>query len=121
MARFKKRRTTTLLAGIRADEAAFIAFPCACSRRSVASDESWMHSPSHEAGQTHPFVLPLRGQRRLKVLTLADRGLRGFDSLLLPVELRHVNHTASTNRVDSKCRIFHEPYNQTSHGRPHPH
>ena len=99
VARFKKRRTTTLLAGIRADEAAFIAFPCACSRRSVASDESWMHSPGHEAGQTHPFVLPLRGQRRLKVLALADRGLRGFDSLLLPVELRHVNHTASTNKL----------------------
>ena len=64
----------------------------------MASDESWMHAPGHEAGQTHPFVLPLRGQRRLKVLALADQGLRGFDSLLLPVELRHVNHTASTNK-----------------------
>jgi FtsZ-binding cell division protein ZapB len=58
-----------------------------------------MHSPGHEAGRAHPFVLPLRGQRRLKVLALADRGLRGFDSLLLPVELRHVNHTASTNKL----------------------
>jgi hypothetical protein len=36
----KKGRTFTLLAGIRADEATFTAFPCACSRRSVASDES---------------------------------------------------------------------------------
>jgi len=65
--RFKKRRTTTLLAGIRADETTFIAFPCACSRRSVASDESGI---IHEAKKlkNHPFVLPLRGQRRLKVL-----------------------------------------------------
>jgi len=65
------RRTTTLLAGIRADETTFIAFPCACSRRSVASDESGI---IHEAKKlkNHPFVLPLRGQRRLKVLALAD-------------------------------------------------
>ena len=33
-------RTITLLAGIRADEATFIAFPSPCSGVSVASDES---------------------------------------------------------------------------------
>ncbi len=33
-------RAITLLAGIRADGATFIAFPCACSRHSVAADES---------------------------------------------------------------------------------
>jgi hypothetical protein len=43
-----------------------------------------------------PSVLPLRGQRRLKILP----GLADFP--LLPVELRHVNHTASTNSQDSK-------------------
>jgi hypothetical protein len=36
----KKGRTFTLLAGIRADEATFIAFPSACSGHSVAIDES---------------------------------------------------------------------------------
>ena len=30
---------------------------------------------------------------------------------LLPVELRHVNHTASTNVVDSKARANTNPYN----------
>jgi len=34
-----KERTITLLAGIRANETAFIAFPSACSRHSVAIDE----------------------------------------------------------------------------------
>jgi hypothetical protein len=36
--------------------------------------------------------LPLRGQRRL--------GLPIWLALLLPVELRHVNHVASTNDTD---------------------
>jgi len=39
----------------------------------------------------HSSVLPLRGQRRFKVMAKAD------NFLLLPVELRHVNHTTSTN------------------------
>ena len=34
-----KERTIALLAGIRADETVFIAFPSACSRHSVAIDE----------------------------------------------------------------------------------
>ena len=59
-----KERTITLLAGIRADETAFIAFPSACSRHSVAIDEYWMEARKSDL---HPFVLPLRGQRRLKV------------------------------------------------------
>jgi hypothetical protein len=41
----------------------------------------------------------LRGQRRLEDLAPAHHdGVLGLGSLLLPVELRHVNHTASTNR-----------------------
>ena len=52
----------------------------------------------------HSSVLPLRGQRRLKVFALLNPGgpePDGVDSLLLPVELRRVNHTASTNTQDS--------------------
>jgi hypothetical protein len=51
------------------------------------------------AGQSS--VLPLRGQRRLKVSALLNPGWpepNGVNFLLLPVELRHVNHTASTNK-----------------------
>ena len=31
-------------------------------------------------------------------------GMRGVSVLLLPVELQHANHTASTNSADSKSR-----------------
>ena len=48
--------------------------------------------------------LPLRGQRRLA----GSRGVRG---VLLPVELRHANHTASTNDFDSKAAGDTKPYN----------
>jgi uncharacterized protein (TIGR02449 family) len=37
----------------------------------------------------------------------------GF-SLLLPVELRHVNHTASTNGWILRCASFRSPYNGRS-------
>ena len=53
----------------------------------------------------HPSVLPLRGQRRLKLFALQRK------ILLLPVELRHVNHTASTNTKDSTLGSFSKPYN----------
>ena len=46
--------------------------------------------PFDKSGARRPVHLPLRGQRRLG---LAVDGA----TLLLPVELRHVNHTASTN------------------------
>ena len=36
------------------------------------------------------------------------------DFLLLPVELRHVNHTASTNIGDSTCGMVTKPYNLAS-------
>ena len=48
--------------------------------------------------------LPLRGQRKLGVAALSGPnflGPIGVDSPLLPVELQHVNHTASTNGADS--------------------
>jgi len=48
--------------------------------------------------------LPLRGQRRLARAV-------GGESLLLPVELRHVNHTASTNAGHFKSKSVTEPYN----------
>ena len=35
-------------------------------------------------------------------------------SLLLPVELRRVNHTASTNAVILRCPAFRKPYNARS-------
>jgi chromosome segregation ATPase len=35
-------------------------------------------------------------------------------SLLLPVELRRVNHTASTNGVILRCPGFRKPYNEAS-------
>ncbi len=47
--------------------------------------------------------LPLRGQRRL--------GLPGGLTLLLPVELRRVNHTASTNCEDFTFKSLRKPYN----------
>ena len=56
--------------------------------------------------------LPLRGQRRLEALALANRAdpdLAGVDSLLLPVELQHVNHAASTNRQDSTWQTAANP------------
>jgi hypothetical protein len=69
----KKTSANTLLAGIRADGATFIAFPSACSKRSVASDESGMHFYNHWLESA--FVrLPLRGQRRLEVEALSDEG-----------------------------------------------
>ena len=57
-------------------------------------------------------VLPLRGQRRLKGINdprpiqsaLSHEGLP-----LLPVELRRVNHTASTNNPDSTLAQYANP------------
>jgi cell division protein ZapB len=56
--------------------------------------------------------LPLRGQRRLA------RTVWHFDKLsadgsgpLLPVELRHANHTASTNAVHFRLKSVTKPYN----------
>jgi hypothetical protein len=43
----------TLLAGIRADETALIAFPSACSGHSVATDEYWTKAKSDDL---NPFV-----------------------------------------------------------------
>ncbi len=65
-------------------ESTSIAFPSACSKTLSDNDES---------GTLRCVHLPLRGQRRLgSALRL---------TLLLPVELRHANHTASTNALDS--------------------
>ena len=50
--------------------------------------------------------LPLRGQRRLA------SALEGF-SALLPVELRHANHTASTNAFDFTRDADTKPYNRS--------
>jgi hypothetical protein len=53
----RRRRTTTLLAGIRAGGTTPAAFPGACS-----SGAQWL---SDKSGTRRPVHLPLRGQRRL--------------------------------------------------------
>ena len=88
-----RKRATTLLAGIRADGTTPIAFPSACSGHSVAVMGA-KSKPRYERRFVH---LPLRGQRRLGWLLDSV-------SLLLPVELRRVNHGASTNSVDSTAQ-----------------
>ena len=60
-------RVVTLLAGIRADGTALIAFPSPCSGVSVASDESGLKAKIFGLQSS---VLPLRGQRRLKVMAM---------------------------------------------------
>jgi uncharacterized protein (TIGR02449 family) len=58
-----------------------------------------------EAESPEKFIrLPLRGQRRLAspLLQLGP---------LLPVELRHVNHTASTNVFILRLKSVTKPYN----------
>jgi chromosome segregation ATPase len=42
------------------------------------------------------------------------------DTLLLPVELRRVNHTASTNGAILRCYSFHAPYNVRSMSKQPP-
>jgi hypothetical protein len=64
-------------------ETTFIAFPALVQGASGCCDESGVLRHVH---------LPLRGQRRL--------GWPGWPAFLLPVELRRVNHTASTNAED---------------------
>ena len=53
----------------------------------------------------------MRGQRRLEVAALGAgySGAHGIDFLLLPVELRHVNHAASTNTQDSTRQNLDNP------------
>ncbi len=78
-------RTTTVLAGIRAGGDNLHRLPKRLFKALSGCDESGILRCVH---------LPLRGQRRLGLPRI---GL----SLLLPVELRRVNHTASTNGPDS--------------------
>lgn len=59
-----------------------------------------------ESGAWRRVHLPLRGQRRLGLL-LASL------TLLLPVELRHGNHAASTNAEHSSCATLPKPARQT--------
>ncbi len=56
-----------------------------------------------------------RASRLLTVAGAAQvRSVRCGPSLLLPVELRHVNHTASTNTLHSKAGALRHPYNASS-------
>jgi chromosome segregation ATPase len=41
-------------------------------------------------------------------------------TLLLPVELRRVNHTASTNKFDFTLGSLRKPYNAYAMSHPHP-
>ena len=62
----------------------------------------------------------MRGQRRLKVLALVDLSLLSFDFLLLPVELRRVNHTASTNICILSCASAINPTITIQMAEPNP-
>ena len=82
-------RTTTLLAGIRAGRATPITFPVG---RGLPVAARWERScPSIRA----PRLLTVAGAAQV-------RSVRCGLSLLLPVELRHANHTASTNAGNCK-------------------
>ncbi len=63
-----------------------------------------------ESGVLRHVHLPLRGQRRL--------GWPIRLTLLLPVELRHVNHTASTNASDFTAESLRQPYNRAHMSNP---
>ena len=75
-----QKRAATVLAGIRAGEINLHRLPKRVFKTLSDNDESGVLRHVH---------LPLRGQRRL--------GLPVWLTLLLPVELRRVNHIASTN------------------------
>ncbi len=77
-----RKRATTLLAGIRAGGTTYQTFPSVCSKRSVAVMEA-------KSGGIRPLTVAGAAQVRW--------GCYQLDTLLLPVELRRVNHTASTN------------------------
>ncbi len=62
--------------------------------------------------------LPLRGQRRLA--GFAIRRLTNQPRLLLPVELRHESHTASTNSMILRLLLDSAPYNVPSMSQPTP-
>ena len=47
------------------------------------------------------------------------RYIKSLGFPLLPVELQHVNHTASTNIYDSKLGNCRKPYNHNSYVKPH--
>src|SRR5207237_10168958 len=77
----------TSLAGIRAGGIAFIAFPGARLR----ANTQWLRVMKREIAMF----------REIRPLTVAGAAQVGFAAVphrfLLPVELRHANHTASTN------------------------
>ena len=58
---------------------------------------------SVEVDIIRPFTVAGAAQvRRFSACGTTVVGAHGFCVLLLPVELQHANHTASTNSVDSK-------------------
>jgi hypothetical protein len=89
-----RRRTTTLLAGIRAGGNDLHRLP-----------GSLIHAASGTLMEAAPWVA-----RPLTVAGAAQVGL-AEDRLafLLPVELRHANHTASTNAGDFTFEILRKP------------
>ena len=88
-----RRRASTVLAGIRAGGTTSIAFPSACSERSVAVMEAeFENSSTYRCGGSAAWVCRTAAH-------------------LLPVELQHVNHTASTNAGILCHRPLAQPYN----------
>ena len=89
-----RKRVSTLLAGIRAGGATSIAFPSAVSGRSVAVMEAESQdSSTYRCGGSAGWVRCCQS------------------TILLPVELRRVNHTASTNGAILRRPGARKPYN----------
>ncbi len=89
-----RMRATTSLAGIRAGGATCQAFPGACS------NAQWLCWKLNQG--IRPLTVAGAAQVRLGVERIP---------LLLPVELRHVNHTASTNNRILRETGGAKPYN----------
>lgn len=86
-----------MLAGIRAGGVNLHRLPKCLAKTFSGLDES---------GALRRVHLPLRGQRRLGLLLASV-------TLLLPVELRHLNHAASTNAAHSSCATLPKLTRQT--------
>jgi hypothetical protein len=89
-----------LLAGIRAGGSTSIAFPGALFRRT-----QWLRMMEAESPNGNSSAYRCGGS--------AGWVRRGRHSLLLPVELRHANHTASTNPCILRLKSVTKPYNSS--------
>jgi hypothetical protein len=75
---------------------------------------------SSSKAQTTFVRFTVAGAAQVKKRGACRQHLHGFAFLLLPVELRYVNHTASTNGVHFRGRNFLQPYNRGAMAEPNP-